>query len=103
MLCPYYVGTSLLPTEARFMPVDSATGKPEHVVEACTRLMADTRIVGRALVVGPKVKTRLDDEGMVIPELSEDEKETAVWEAYADDFEQVDAFTAGFIKMLNLV
>jgi hypothetical protein len=43
------------------------------------------RIVGRAPVVGLKVKTHLDDEGMFIPEISEIGKETAVWEAYAED------------------
>jgi NAD(P)-dependent dehydrogenase (short-subunit alcohol dehydrogenase family) len=103
MLCPYYMDTPLLPTEARFMLAGSAMGKPEDVVDAGTRLMADSRIVGRALVVGPKVKTRLDDDGMLVPELSKGGKETAIWEAYADDFEQVDAFTARFIRMLNLV
>jgi hypothetical protein len=40
---------------------------------------------------------------MLIPELSEDGEKIAVWETYADDFEQVDIFTARFIKMLNLV
>jgi hypothetical protein len=40
---------------------------------------------------------------MLIPELSEDGEKIAMWETYADDFEQVDIFTARFIKMLNLV
>lgn len=103
MLCPYYMDTPLLPTEARFILAGSAMGKPEDVVEAGTRLMADARIVGRVLVISPKVKTRLDDEGMLMPELSKDGNETAVWEAYADDFEQVDVFAARFIRTLNLV
>jgi NAD(P)-dependent dehydrogenase (short-subunit alcohol dehydrogenase family) len=67
MLCPYYMDTPLLPTEARFMLGGSAMGKPEVVVDAGTCLMADSRIVRRALVVGPKVETRLSDEGMLIP------------------------------------
>jgi hypothetical protein len=54
-------------------------------------------------VVGPKVKTRLDDRGMLMPEILKEEKESAVWEAYADDFEEVDAFAVRFIRMLNLV
>ena len=78
-------------------------GKLEDVVEGGTRLMVHTRNIGRALVVVPKVKTRLDDDGMLIPELSEDGEKIAVWETYADGFEQVDIFTARFIKMLNLV
>lgn len=81
------MATPLLPTETRFMLAGSVMGKPENVVEANSRPMADTQIVGRALVVGPKVKSHLDNDGMLIPELSEDRKETAMWEAYADDFE----------------
>lgn len=103
MLCPYFMDTPLIPAKVRLALAGSAMGNPEDVVEAGTRLMADTRIVGRALAVGPKVTARLDDEGMLMPELSEDGKETAIWEAYADDFEEVDAFTAKFIKMLNRV
>jgi len=100
MLCPYSMDTPLIPTEARFMPAGSAMGNPEDVVEAGTRLMVDTRIVGRALVVGPKVKARLD-KGCFTRE-SEIGKEIAIWEVYADDFEEVDAFAARFIKIVNL-
>jgi hypothetical protein len=66
-------------------------------------LMVDTRNTGRVLVAVPKVKTHLDDDGVLIPELLEDGEETAVWETYKGNFEQVDVFTARFIKMLNLV
>jgi NAD(P)-dependent dehydrogenase (short-subunit alcohol dehydrogenase family) len=62
LLCPYYMDTPLLPTETRFMLAGGAMGKPEDVVEAGTRLMVHTRNIGRALVVVPKVKTRLDDD-----------------------------------------
>ena len=54
--------TPLLPTEACFMLAGGAMGKPDYVVEAGTRLMVHTRNIGRALVVVPKVKTRLDDD-----------------------------------------
>jgi NAD(P)-dependent dehydrogenase (short-subunit alcohol dehydrogenase family) len=103
MLCPYYIDTPLIPTEGRLMLAGAAMGKPEDVVEAGTRLMADTRIVGRALVVGPKVKAKLDDKGMLVPDLIKDGKESAVWEAYADDWEEADVFATRFIRMLNLV
>jgi hypothetical protein len=93
--------TPLIPTEARFMPAGSTMGNPEDVVEAGTRLMVDTRIVGRALVVGPKVKARLD-KGCFTRD-SEIGKEIAIWEVYVDDYEEVDAFAARFIKIVNLV
>lgn len=94
-------------------------GKPEDVVDAATRLMADSRIAGRALAVGPRV--RVDDELQLVPENSKDGKEIAVWEAYADDFVEVgkrlihysfrifldltiiDAFTRRFVGMVNSV
>lgn len=76
-------------------------GRPEDVVDAATRLVADTRIVGRALVIGPKIK--VDDEWQLVAQKSEEGKEVAVWECYADDFQEVEAFTARFVRLLNEV
>lgn len=76
-------------------------GSPEDVIDAGTRLVADTRIIGRALVVGPKV--RVDNEWQLVPQKSEEGKEIAVWECYADDFQEVEAFTARFVRLLNEV
>jgi hypothetical protein len=74
--------------------------KPEDVVDAGTRLMADTRIIGRALVVGPKVRV---DDLELLPATSTEGEVTAVWEAYAHDLDQVDAFTSRFVRMINQV
>ena len=63
--------------------------------------MADTRIAGRGLAIGPKVT--LGEDGEVILKKSEDGQGTAVWECYADDFEEAEIFTARFIRMLNNV
>jgi hypothetical protein len=87
MLCPYFIDTPLLRTGGRLLLAGGAMGKPEDVVDAATRLMADTSIVGRALIVGPK--TRVDDEWQLLPSQSTKGKEAAVWEAYADDFMEV--------------
>jgi hypothetical protein len=100
MLCPYFIDTPIIPAEGRALLAGSAMGKPEDVVDAGTRLMADSRIIGRALAVGPKVT--LDDDWQLVPK-SADNKELAVWEVYADDFEEVDAFVARFVRMLNNV
>jgi len=100
MLCPYFIDTPLIPLAGRVLLAGSAVGKPEDVVDAGTRLMADTRISGRALVIGPKVK--LDDDWQLLP-MDSDVQENAVWEAYAHDFEEVDAFTARLVRMLNSV
>jgi NAD(P)-dependent dehydrogenase (short-subunit alcohol dehydrogenase family) len=118
MLCPYFIDTPIIPAVGRAILAGAAMGKPEDVVDAGTRFMADTRIVGRALAVGPKVKT--DDDWQLLPKTSEEGKEIAVWEVYAHDFEEVgkwtsnapslclvlivsDAFTARFVRLLNRV
>lgn len=100
MLCPYFIDTPIIPTGGRVLLAGGAIGKIEDVVDAGTRLMADSRIVGRALVVGPKV--RVDDDWQLVPQIKEG-REVAVWEAYADDFEEVEAFSARFVRLLNQV
>lgn len=62
-------------------------GKPEDVVDAGTRLMADSRINGRALAIGPRVT--VDATGQVIADDAKDGKQIAVWEVYADDYLEV--------------
>ncbi|KAH8601524.1 short chain dehydrogenase/reductase-like protein [Bisporella sp. PMI_857] len=101
MLCPYFIDTPLIAAPGRVLLAGAAIGRPEDVVDAGTRLMADPRIVGRALVVGPKV--RLDDDGQLLPEDSKDGKQVSIWEPYAHDFEEVDAFTQRFVQLLNAV
>lgn len=78
-------------------------GKVEDVVEAATRLVADSRIVGRGLVVGPKAKVKQQESGewVVLPKDSPEGEERAVWEAYADDFEDSEQFTRKIVKVLN--
>jgi NAD(P)-dependent dehydrogenase (short-subunit alcohol dehydrogenase family) len=101
MLCPYFINTPLIPASGRLVLAGGAMGKPEAVVDAGTRFMADTRIVGRALVIGPKVRT--NEEWELLSKDSEEGNETDVWEAYADDLEEVDLFTARFVRMVNAV
>jgi hypothetical protein len=72
-----------------------------QVIDAGSRLMADTSIIGRALAIGPKV--RVDDSLHLIPQTSNKGEELAVWEAYAEDFEEVEVFSARFVRMVNQV
>jgi hypothetical protein len=90
MICPYFIDTPLLTIGARLTLAGGATGKTEDVVDAATRLMADTRIVGRALCVGPKL--RHDDDWQLLSSESSEGQEAAVWEAYADDFVEAGEF-----------
>lgn len=88
MLCPYFIDTPLINGAGRAILAGTALGKPDDVVDAATRFTADTRICGRALVVGPKVK--LDEQGNLLEVgCKEVGYESASWECYADDLERV--------------
>jgi NAD(P)-dependent dehydrogenase (short-subunit alcohol dehydrogenase family) len=86
ILLPYFIDTPIIPVAGRLLLAGGALGKPEDVVDAGTRFMADTRINGRALAIGPKV--RVENEFELVPESNENGKETAIWEAHAGDFEE---------------
>lgn len=103
LLCPYFIETPLIQLVGRLILAGGAVGKPEDVVEAGTRFMADSRIVGRALMVGPKIKISDDDEYQMVPQTGKDGRETAIWEAYGDDFELVEAYVRRFIGLMNQV
>ena len=100
---PYFIETPINPTPCRLLLAGGGIGKVEDVVEAATRLVADSRIVGRGLVVGPKVKVKQQENGewVVLPKDSPEGEERAVWEAYADDFEDSEQFTQKILKVLN--
>ena len=76
-------------------------GKHEDTVEAATRFAADTAIRGRAVAIGPRVK--LDDNGNLLPPDAQNAKDISSFEVYAHDFEEVEAFTIRFVKILNAV
>jgi NAD(P)-dependent dehydrogenase (short-subunit alcohol dehydrogenase family) len=104
MLCPYFVHTGILPTAARLLLAGSGLGTVEDVVDAGSRLAADTRIVGRALCIGPKARMKQreeDGEWVVLPSDSIEGEEQAIWEAYADDFTDSEAFTYRMVNVLK--
>lgn len=103
LLCPYFIDTPLIPVAGRVILAGGATGKPEDVVDAATRLMADSRIAGRSLCIGPKVKISVDDEFQLVPQTDKTGRETAVWEAYAEDFEINEVFNRRMVGLLNRV
>jgi NAD(P)-dependent dehydrogenase (short-subunit alcohol dehydrogenase family) len=105
LLCPYFIDTPILNGLSRMILAGGAMGKVEDVVDAGTRFVADSRILGRALVIGPKMHVRQKDNGewdLVTPG-SEGSIETAVFEPYAEDWEDVDMWDRNFVKLLNMV
>lgn len=105
LMCPYFVDTPILTTLGRVLLAGGATGKPEDVVEAATRFAADPRIVGRAVVVGPKLKIKEDADGEwgFAERKDEDVEEKAIWEIYAHDWEDSEIFTRNIVKVLNRI
>jgi NAD(P)-dependent dehydrogenase (short-subunit alcohol dehydrogenase family) len=103
LICPYFIDTPIVTTGARMILAGGAMGKVEDVVDAGTRFVADSRILGRALVVGPKVSVKQLDSGewSVVSKGTPGSTETALWEPYADDWEDTDAFNRNFVKIVN--
>lgn len=91
MLCPYFIDTPIVPPAARVLLAGGATGKPDDVVDAGTRLMADDAANGHALIIGPRVK--INDDWKLLPPES-DVKELAVWEILGDDFAEVGKYSS---------
>ena len=101
LVCPYFIDTPILTAGARLLLAGGAMGKPEDVIEAATRLTADTRIIGRSLYIGPKLKVMEDGQGEHQLALKAPVKEKAIWEAFADDFEDSELFGRNIIRLLN--
>lgn len=123
LLCPYFIKTPIVPPIARALLAGGGMGEIESVVQAATRFLSDESIIGRALVVGPKVRLRADatsveDEFEIVGMADEDEDEQKravngqdsqvsttkdVWEVYAHDFEAVETFVYRFANLLYFV
>jgi NAD(P)-dependent dehydrogenase (short-subunit alcohol dehydrogenase family) len=103
ILCPGFIDTPLIDGAARAVLAGEALGTIQDVVEAATRFVADPRVVGRSLAVGPRIRVKDDGtaEEMTVP-AQEGGEEKAIWEIYAHDFDEVDVFTKHVIGMVNL-
>jgi NAD(P)-dependent dehydrogenase (short-subunit alcohol dehydrogenase family) len=102
MICPYFIETPIMPAGGRLILAGGGMGKVEDVVDAATRLCADSRIAGRALVIGPKVKMAQKEDGEWVVVRKEDAgEEQAVWEAFADDFEDCELFLQRVVGILK--
>lgn len=105
LLCPYFIDTPIVPAGARLMLAGGAMGKVEDVVDAATRFVADSRILGRALCIGPRMHVVQQESGeweLVAPG-TPGSSEEAIFEPYADDWEDQDAWNRNFVRLLNMV
>ncbi|CAK7215306.1 hypothetical protein SBRCBS47491_002437 [Sporothrix bragantina] len=128
MLCPYFVATPIMPTSGVRLLAGAGMATVDDVVEAGTRFVADEKIAGRALVIGPKMLVKaLNDKavggednnsgfdiiasedgsiqvvGVPTPEQTAAGEDQAIWECYADDFEKSEAFVSRYVRLLNVL
>lgn len=104
MLLPYFIETPIVQPVARLALAGGAMGEVEDVVDAGTRFVCDSRILGRSAVIGPKmhVRQKSDGEFEIVTDGSGGDVK-ALWEACVDDWEDVESFNEFFIKALNRV
>lgn len=101
MLCPYFVSNSnMFPPAAEAVFLAGTAGGASHddLLDAATRLVADGSIVGRALLIGPKV---VIDETVEHDDVTYGER--AVWDCYAEDYTDSEAFVWRWVRALNAV
>lgn len=114
IVCPYFVRTPLIGLPARVLLAGGAMGGVDDVLDAATRLVADARIAGRSLFVGPRARLiETDGEGgdgevTLVPALGaaggDKGKEAGpVWEAGADDWEEAEVFTRRMVGLLSAI
>ena len=106
LICPYFVNTPMLTAQVRAALLAGAgLGTVEDVVEAATMFTANSSIIGRAVVVGPKLEVTQDDQGNLSVSKDSNQNEGAnergIWEIYAHDFEDCDVFSRNIIGLLN--
>ncbi|TPX18997.1 uncharacterized protein E0L32_011314 [Thyridium curvatum] len=102
MVCPYFADTAIVPNSGHSLVAGCGLAAVPDVVDAATRLMADKSIVGRALVIGPRLRIqegREGEVGLVAPGTAEDGK--PIWECYAHDYESVEIFSKQYLRLLN--
>lgn len=103
LVCPYFIDTPIIPSGARMMLAGGGLGKVEDVVDAATRFVSDSRILGRALVAGPKMRVRQTSTGEweLVTSGASDGIVTGVFEAHADDWVDQEVWNRNFVRLLN--
>jgi NAD(P)-dependent dehydrogenase (short-subunit alcohol dehydrogenase family) len=107
MIAPYYTAqTKMLQptTEALLLAGSAGPGQVPDVIDAATRLIADEKIAGRSLVIGPRLKfydTEIIDKGSNLMDGGDDSQSQAIWECYAHDYDQVETFVKRYLWLLN--
>lgn len=103
LICPYFSLTAIVTAMTRVVLAGSVVATVDSVVEAATRCVADPRVAGRAISVGPKLKVVEGADGDW--SLAESNNAAGVdkdlWEVYPHDYENNDQFQRSMIGIYN--
>ena len=100
VLCPYFADTPILGLAGGLIMAGGGLAEVQSIVEAGTRLVADSSIIGRGLAIGPKVN---EEEAKAAGlKVEKQERMQAVWDVYAHDFEQSDIFSRRVVALTNI-
>jgi NAD(P)-dependent dehydrogenase (short-subunit alcohol dehydrogenase family) len=104
IIFPYFIETPINPAACRMLLAGGGMGKIEDVVDAASRLVADSSILGRGLCIAPRAKVKQQENGdwVVLPFDAEGE-EKGVWEVNAHDFDDAEMFTRRLVVILNQI
>jgi NAD(P)-dependent dehydrogenase (short-subunit alcohol dehydrogenase family) len=100
-LCPYFVDTPILGVAGAAVLAGGAPATVASVVDAATRLVADSTIIGRGLAIAPKASMKEAKEaGFDVDETQDGER--AIWDVHAHDFGQSDIFSRRVVAVTNI-
>jgi len=103
MLCPYFVDTGIVSSFVLYFLAGGGLGEMSDVVKAGSRFMADRKVFGRAVIIGPKMKVEdLPDGEIRLVEIPQEGDEAArgIWEAYLHDYEAVEGMVYRYSRLL---
>lgn len=105
IIFPYFIATPINPAIGRLLVAGGAMGELDDVVDAASRLVADSSICGRGLCIAPrvKVKQQADGDWITMPYDSKDGQEKGIWEVHAHDFDDSELFTRRLVVILNQI
>lgn len=103
LLLPYFTDTPLVPWEGMMFLAGAGVAEVGDVVEAATRLMADEKIVGRALGVTAPVEVVGEGEEVRVVGRGERGRREAIWEVMAMDYQRTEVFVWRFVRLMNAI
>ncbi len=102
LICPHFVDTNILGNQVMFILAGGGLGQISDVVDTASSFMADRTVVGRGVVIGPRmnVEDGEDGETKLVSIPGRRQRGTAVWDMYVHDYEHVEAYVYRWTRLL---